>query len=172
MMSMIFQLRMLFSGDGEMVRDYELPYDATLLDFHRFICEDLGYDAMVMSSFFRSNERWEQLQEFTLMDMGVVAADDEGPVAMERVTLGQVLHRNHDRLIYVFDQLTGRAMFIELMGTLRSTPGTVYPRVVHSEGAPPPQFDGDSDPTLPGSLFAEAMDDFYDFEGDEMYDDE
>jgi hypothetical protein len=161
---------MLFDGDDQMLRDYELPYDSSLLDFHRFICDDLGYDAMVMSSFFRSNERWEQLQEFTLMDMGGAGEDD--PIAMENAVLGQVLRQNHDRLIYVFDQLSGRAMFIELMGTVKSLPEAVYPRLVRSEGAPPEQFDADAESAASASLFDEAMDDFFDFEGDELYDED
>ena len=168
-MSMIFQLRMIYGGDEDFLRDYELPYDCSLLDFHRFICGDLGYDPMNMSSFFRSNERWEQEQEFTLMDMG---GDIEGaPIAMEKVALGQILHQNRDRLIYVFDQLSGRAMFLELMGTVKSVPGVAYPQVSQSEGVPPPDLlELEDNPD--GSLFDEVMDDFLDFEGDELYDDE
>jgi hypothetical protein len=169
-MSMIFQLRMLFGGDDEMLRDYELPYDASLLDFHRFICGDLGYDPMSMASFFTSNERWEQLREFTLMDMGA-PDDDQSPVAMERAVLGQLLRQNHDRLLYQFDPLSARAMFIELMGTAKSTPDVAYPRIVRSEGAVPAQFEAGTEASA-ASFFDEAMDDFFDFDGDDLYEEE
>lgn len=166
---MIFRLRMLFGGDGELLRDYELPYDATLLDFHRFICDDLRYDPMSLTSFFTSNDRWEQLREFTPMDMGTTG-DDEGPLPMESAVLGQVLRENHDRLLYQFDPLSARAMFIELMGTGKSDPAVKYPRVVRSEGMPPVQFDTATETS--DSFFDEAMDDFAEFEGEEIYEEE
>lgn len=169
---MIFRIRMLWSEDEAFVRDYEVSYAMTLLDFHRFICLDLGYDPMNMASFFSSNERWEQLREFTLMDMGLAGdGDDEAPVPMEGVNLGRVLHRNNDRLIYVFDAFGGRAMFLELTGSFRGPDGVESPRVVESRGTPPEQFDLSA--TGGGeSLFDEAMDDYADFGGDEVYDDE
>ena len=168
-MSIIFKIRMIFGGDDEFLRDYELIHDTSLLDFHRFICDDCDYDPMSMSSFFLSNERWEQEQEFTLMDMG---GDVEGaPIAMEAVTLGQILHRNHDRLIYVFDPLSDRAMFLELMGTGKPTSEADYPRINKSEGMPPQEFLVNMDDNR-DSIFDEVMDDFNDFESDDLYDDD
>ena len=69
-MSMIFTWRMLSDEDDNFVRDYEVPYDMNLLDFHKFICEDLGYEDSTVSSFFLSDQMWERHTEFTLIDMG------------------------------------------------------------------------------------------------------
>ena len=57
-MSMIFTWRMLSDEDDNFVRDYEVPYDMNLLDFHKFICEDLGYEDSTVSSFFLSDQMW------------------------------------------------------------------------------------------------------------------
>ena len=73
-MSMIFRFRMLSDENDNFVRDYEVPYDMTLLDFHRFLLEALEYEEC-MTSFFTANERWEKLGEFTLMEMGDDAPD-------------------------------------------------------------------------------------------------
>lgn len=54
-----------------------------------------------MASFFTADDRWEKLREFTRMDMDDGAED--APLAMEKVTLGQIIHNNRDRLIYLFD---------------------------------------------------------------------
>ncbi|MCD8184897.1 MAG: hypothetical protein LUD68_00085 [Rikenellaceae bacterium] len=168
---MIFKLRMICDENDGFFRDYQLPYDMTLLDFHRFICSDLNYDAMNMSSFFCSNERWEQLQEFTLMDMGN-GREPGAPIPMEQVALGQILRKNHDRLIYVFDQLHDRGLFLELIGTVVSELGTDYPRVDQKAGEPPLQFDESSAREGLNSLFDEAMDDFFDVQGDDFYEDD
>lgn len=167
---MIFQLRMIGSEDEAFVREYELLYTMDLLDFHKFICDDLGYDPMTMASFFRSNDRWERGREFTSMDMGA-GADDDAPLPMETVTLGQVLRENRDRLIYTFDPFADRSLFLELMGTLKGQGGVAYPRVTLSAGDPPVQFDAEFESST-GSIFDDVMDDFYDFEGDELADDE
>jgi hypothetical protein len=160
----------MISGEDEVfLRDYELSYEMSLLDFHRFICADLGYDPMSMSSFFHSNERWEQQQEFTPMDMGNDA--EGGPMAMESVTLGQLLRHSRERLIYVFDPLADRALFLELTGTVRADPALRYPRVIRSEGVPPAQYSSGPDAAAE-SIFDDAMADFFDFEGDDLYDED
>ena len=117
---MIFRFRMLSDENDNFVRDYEVPYDMTLLDFHRFLLESLEYEEC-MTSFFTADERWEKLGEFTLMDMG---EDSPGaPRPMESVTLGQIIHNLRDRLIYLFDMFGDRAYFLELTGAYEARPG-------------------------------------------------
>ena len=45
-MSMVFKFRMLSDENDHFVRDYEVPYDMTLLGFHEFITRSLGYEAV------------------------------------------------------------------------------------------------------------------------------
>lgn len=172
-MAMIFKLRMLSHEDENFIRDYELSYTMSLMDFHYFICDDLGYDKNNMSSFFTSNESWEKLQEFTLMDMGLENSED-APIPMEEVALGQLFRKNNDRLIYTFDPFEDRAMFLELAGAEKSKDEFSYPRVAFENGEAPNQFDADASP-VNKSIFEEVMDDFGDFGdpggGDEFMDD-
>ncbi len=167
---MVFRFRMLSDENDHFVRDYEVLYDTTLLDFHNFILESLEYEPC-MASFFTADARWERLREFTLMDMG--DGSDEGPQPMEYVTLGQIIHRLRDRLIYLFDLFGDRAYFLELTGAYEADPQAVYPREIYAQAEVPDQYD----PTKNGagsedSIFAEALGDFSDFEGDDNYDDE
>ena len=90
---MVFRFRMLSDENDNFVRDYEVPYDMTLLDFHNFILRSLEYEEC-MASFFTADERWEKLREFTLMDMD--DGSEGAPAAMESVTLGQIIHNNRD----------------------------------------------------------------------------
>ena len=43
-MSMVFRFRMLSDENDNFVRDYEVLYDTTLLDFHNFILRSLEYE--------------------------------------------------------------------------------------------------------------------------------
>ena len=56
-MSMVFRFRMLSDENDNFVRDYEVPYDMTLLDFHNFILRSLEYEEC-MASFFTAARRW------------------------------------------------------------------------------------------------------------------
>lgn len=171
---MIFKFRLLSDEIENFMRDYEVPYNMTLLEFHRFISSDLGYSPDELASFFKSDVDWEKFQEFTLLDMGTDGVDidpdnDElaAPVPMSEVTLGLIMTNRFDRLIYVFDLLMERALYIELIESKFSEEGAVYPRKVLSEGNPPQQLlDQEED------IFAQAMSDFEDFEGYEEFDDE
>ncbi len=167
---MVFRFRMLSDENDHFVRDYEVLYDMTLLDFHRFILESLDYEEC-MASFFTADARWEKLREFTLMDMGDGSA--EGPEAMEKVTLGQIIHKLRDRLIYLFDLFGDRAYYLELTGAGEAEAGASYPREIYAAADAPDQFDPSKNVVEDeGSIFDEMMGEFSDFEGDDSYDDE
>lgn len=168
-MSMIFQFRMLSDENDHFVRDFEVPYDMNLLDFHHFILQSLAYEPC-MASFFTADDRWERGREFTVEEMGA-SETGSAPIAMERVTLGQLIHTNRDRLIYQFDLFGDRAFYLELTEAKKPQAGMSYPRVAFEHAPAPDQYD----PTAnrdEGSIFDEAMSDFNDFEGEDGCDDE
>lgn len=170
---MVFKFRMLSDENDNFVREYEVMYDMTLLDLHHFICANLKYGADHVSSFFLSDEQWEKGAEFTPFDMGDEGYDPLAPRAMDKVLLGQIVRKDRERLIYVFDQLHERALYLELVAAKKAEEGIKYPRVTLSEGAPPPpDASAGRAAELGGSIFDEAMGEFSDFSGDEGYDDE
>ncbi len=169
-MSMVFRFRMLSDENDRFLRDYEVLYDMTLLEFHEFLLEALEYEPC-MASFFTADDRWEKLREFTLMDMG--EGGEDGPEAMDQVRLGQIIHRLRDRLIYLFDLFGDRAYYLELTGAFEAEAGAHYPREVYAVAEVPDQYDPsktvvDDD----GSIFDDVMSEFEDFDGDDNYDDE
>ncbi|MFI3331512.1 MAG: hypothetical protein R3Y38_06875 [Rikenellaceae bacterium] len=172
-MSMVFHFRMLSDENDNFMRDYQVVYDMNLLQFHKFICQDLGFDAENMCSFFLSNSQWEKTQEFTLMDMGLGDEQmDEGmPRSMEQTLLSQIIKQKHERLIYEFDMLLERALYLELIDCFKQEDDKNYPLVVESEGAAPDQFEpGEVEDN--NSIFDDVMSEFNDFSGDDSYDDE
>ena len=167
---MIFRFRMLSDENDRFVRDYEVQYDSTLLDFHRFILSSLEYEEC-MASFFTADDRWEKQREFTSIEMG--GDGEEMPAAMEHVTLGQIIHNRRDRLIYLFDLFGDRAYYLELTGTHEAEKGASYPREIYAQAEAPDQYDPSKNRLDDeGSIFDDAMGDFSDFEGDDSYDDE
>lgn len=175
MMSMIFKFRVLIADDEDFIRDYELPYDATLTDFHNLITKDLKFEDNDMASFFESNEEWEKLQEYTLVDMDVEDYDDDDesfvPIPMDDVTLGHIVHAKHQRLIYVYDILNDSSLFITLMESKKEKAGEKYPKVATSKGKAPKKPINDDDIIARKSAYNDIMSDFDDdFDADEFSD--
>ena len=52
---MVFRFRMLSDENDRFVRDYEVLYDMTLLEFHEFLLEALEYEPC-MASFFTADD--------------------------------------------------------------------------------------------------------------------
>ena len=167
---MVFRFRMLSDENDRFLRDYEVLYDMTLLEFHEFLLEALEYEPC-MASFFTADDRWEKLREFTLMDMG--EGGEDAPEAMDQIKLGQIIHRLRDRLIYLFDFFGDRAYYLELTGAFEAETGAHYPREVYAVADVPDQYDPSK--TIiedDGSIFDDVMSEFDDFAGDDSYDDE
>ena len=169
-MSMVFRFRMLSDENDRFVRDYEIMYDATLLEFHEFLLEALEYEPC-MASFFTADNRWEKEREFTLMDMD--DGSEQAPLPMADVKRGQIIHRLRDRLIYLFDMFGERAYYLELTGAYEAEEGASYPREIYAVADVPDQYDPTkTSDTDDGSIFDDVMSEFSDFEGDDNYDDE
>lgn len=127
--------------------DVEVSFDMNLRDLSDFLQEKLGYDRSVISSFFISDAEWEKLQEYTQEDMGIAHDDLEyalcdecdAPKAMAEAKVSDVVKEKFDRLIYVFDPIGERQLYVELLRALKPEDGVQYPRVVEFKGEAPKQ---------------------------------
>ena len=167
---MILRLRMLSDENDNFVRDFEVSHEMNLLQLHQFIIESIGYDDC-MASFFTADAQWNCLQEYALMDIGDETFEG-APIAMEKVTLAELVVQELNRLIYQFDMLTDRAFYLEVVSAGQPNPQLEYPRVSFENARVPDQYDPDAVPADDGSIFDEMMDEFGEFDGDDNYDDE
>ncbi len=173
-MSKILKIRALTDENDRFVREWEMRTDMTLLDLHDFICDELGYDNSVVTSFYISNEMWEKLQQFTSENM----EDDSGDtLLMQEIQLGAIMQQKGDRLIYVFDPFGDRAYYLEVAALAEFNPAESYPRLTDWRGDAPDQFDasflsGEGDEENFDDSFDDIFGEFADFEGDDNYSDD
>lgn len=161
---------MLSDENDNFVRDFEVSHEMNLLELHNFIIASIGYDDC-MASFYTADEQWQPLQEFSLMDLGEEQFEG-APVAMEKVSLAELVVSECNRLIYQFDMIADRAFYIEVVSAQQPNPELEYPRVSFENARVPDQYDPDAVPADDGSIFDEMMDEFGEFDGDDSYDDE
>ncbi|MBP3497987.1 MAG: hypothetical protein J6K33_09165 [Alistipes sp.] len=167
---MILRLRMLSDENDNFVRDFEVSHEMNLLELHNFIIASIGYDDC-MASFYSADDQWQPLQEFSLMDLGEEQFEG-APMAMEKVTLAELVVSECNRLIYQFDMIADRAFYLEVVSATQPNPELEYPRVSFENARVPDQYDPDAVPADDGSIFDEIMDEFGEFDGDDSYDDE
>ena len=161
---------MLSDENDNFVRDFEVSHEMNLLELHNFIISSIEYDDC-MASFYTADEQWQPLQEFSIMDLGDEHFEG-APLAMEKVSLAELVVSECNRLIYQFDMIADRAFYLEVVSATQPNPELEYPRVSFENARVPDQYDPDAVPADDGSIFDEMMDEFGEFDGDDSYDDE
>lgn len=170
---MIYVFRVILDWERDDVfRDLHLEGSASLEDLHAAIVNAFVLDGQQMASFYRSNDDWDQGEEFSLMPL------DEGKStvkSMNEWSLEQVIEQERDRLLYVYDFLDLWTFFVEVVAIREPESGEVFPMVGESAGKLPPsapdkEWDA-GDPSLDEPDIFDGDDSFSDFgmDGDDDY---
>lgn len=110
---MIFKFRIVSDEVNNFKREISIDGTATFEDLKNAICESVGYDKNQMCSFFICDDDWEKQKEITLEDMD---ADPEQDVwLMDECELSDYLDEKGQKLMFTFDYMTDRSMFMELV---------------------------------------------------------
>lgn len=160
---MVFRFLILSDEVNDFKREIKIDSDNTFLDLYKVIIESVGYSDKELASFFLCDNKWHKGQEITLVEMDT--ASDEDPHTMEDCILSDYLEDEKEKLIFEFDVLNERALFMELSEII---PGKNLkkPVITISEGEPPLQFK-DFEETEIVSTIVDTDETFF---GDENYD--
>jgi hypothetical protein len=118
-------------------RDITIDSDATFFELHEAILDAVGYAKDQITSFFICDDDWSKETEITLIDME--SGSDEDIYVMENSRLSELLDEERQKLIYVFEPLTGRSFFMELREIIPCK-NQEKPQTVESVGNPPIQI--------------------------------
>lgn len=157
---MIYRLRVILDATIDCFRDIEIQGTASLEDFHNVIIQSFQLPGDEMASFYKSDDDWNQGQEYCLFDM------NEGLTPVQKMNgtnVEAVFSKASSRMIYIYDFLSMWTFLIELEDIVRKSEGIDYPQVVFSMGTLPDEAQDrnfEADPR-----FADEDDDM----GDEEY---
>lgn len=154
---MIYRFRVILDVPSDVFRDIEIERSATLEDFHNAIIQSFGFDGQEMASFYKSDENWEQGEEFSLFDT-------ENDAIMSETILESVVDEENPHLLYVYDFFNMWTFFVELKETAPYQSGVSYPNLANSHGIVPetaPEKHFEAEPLSPFD------DEFNDFEFDQ-----
>jgi hypothetical protein len=160
---MIFKFLILSDEVDNFKREIKIDADATFLDLYKSILDCTGYSDKEMASFFLTDNKWRKKQEITLVEMDTDS--DEDSFTMDECVLSDFLEDEKQKLMFVFEYLTDRALYIELSEII---PGKNLKKAICtvSEGEPPVQITEIQDVKHEGVTF-DLGESFY---GDENFD--
>lgn len=109
---MIFKFRIVSDGADNFKREIEIDAQATFLDLKNAICDSVGYEKTQMDSFFICDDGWEKEKEITYEDMDLDS--DQEVWLMDDAVLEDFIEDEGQKLLFVFDYMTDRALFMEM----------------------------------------------------------
>jgi hypothetical protein len=144
-------------------REIKIDADATFYDLYKAIIDCTGYSDKEMASFVLCDDNWRKEMEITLVKMDT--SSDEDSYSMEECVLSDYLEEEKQKLMFVFDYFTERALYMELSEII---PGKKLkqPLCTLSKGEAPPQITNFEEMTSDTTL-QDMGESFY---GDESFD--
>lgn len=142
---MIYRFLMLSEESDFFRREIQIDSEATFAVFNDFLIEHFGYSKQELTSFHICDDEWNRRQEISLMDMGM--GDDYDLYLMDSTHIGDLVEDKGQRLIYIFDMLSDRGFFIELVEIITGK-NLSNPIVTIAEGKAPEQTSSIEDASM------------------------
>ena len=163
---MVYKFTFLTDEVDNFVREIAIDSEATFFDLHNAILESVDYEKNQMTSFYICSDDWEKGQEITLVEMESSSEYDN--LVMDKTKLDELISDENQKLIYVFDMMSERVFFMELIEIIPRK-SQEKPVCLTSEGNPPIQIMADE--TMITTPKVNLDENFYgdeDFELDEL----
>lgn len=153
---------------SNVIREIGIESTKTLEDLHHLIVQSFGLQPGELASFYRTNEKWEQLDEIPLMALG---EGDNSPLPMSEISVGAYFTNNY-RLLYVYDFLNMWTFYVEKKSQGRTLPtGFIHGIGVLPAEPPARFFQEETSDSLRKTTFTDENFGFED-DNEEFFDDE
>lgn len=131
---MIYKIRAILNTKEDIIRDIAILKTDTLEDLHNAVSNAFGFTGREMAAFYRADEDWNQGEEFPLFDM---SDGLDRKISMREMMIENVLEKEGQKLIYVYDFLTMWSFYIELIESDLAQQDIVLPSLLFTLGAIP-----------------------------------
>lgn len=135
---MTYRFIIISSESEDFMREIEIDSNAKFLELHEAIQETCGYEPGQVTSFVMCRKGWERGEEVALEDMGFESSKDS--YVMAKTRLKDLLTKEKQHMLYVFDPLSERAFFIELSEIIPSEEKKIKTKVTREQGKAPKQI--------------------------------
>jgi hypothetical protein len=109
---MVFKFRIISDKVEDFALHIEADAGSTFFDLHEVIQDICNYDPSELSSFFTADEEWDKEVE---IEMFPNSSHKKHPtLLMKKTVIGDYLKEKGDKLIYTFDIMNQKSLYIEL----------------------------------------------------------
>lgn len=109
---MVFKFKII----SDKVENFAMHIDAdarnTFFELHEAIQDECKYDASELATFFLADEEWDKGQEISMF--ANQSLNHNATPSMKNAMLGDYLNEKEDKLIYIFDIINQKSLYIEL----------------------------------------------------------
>jgi hypothetical protein len=109
---MSYKIRIILNAEEDVIRDIVIRKSVTLEDLHNKINKAFDFSGDEMASFYRSDDEWNQGEEFPLFDM---SEGLDSKTQMQDLSVEDVLKNKNDKLIYIYDFLNMWSFYVEVI---------------------------------------------------------
>ena len=106
---MIYIFNILSADNDNFFMQIKIDARKNFFDLHNFIQAELNFDKSQMASFFLCNKTWGKQKEIPLLDI------ETDKNIMIETKIADAIKDKTDKLLYVFDLFSDRALFISLL---------------------------------------------------------
>jgi hypothetical protein len=107
---MTYKIRVILDVEDDVFRDLIVEERINLEELHFTIAKSFGFKGQEMASFYRTDDDWEQGEEIPLFEM----SEDGSSSSMSTCITSDILKKEGDKLIYVYDFFSMWTFFVEL----------------------------------------------------------
>jgi len=167
---MLYRFTVISNEVEDFVLELKIDADASFYDLHSAIMRACNYEEDKLMSFTFCTDDWQKVQDITLEDM--TTSSDEDSFLMKSTKLKDFVEEEKQHLIYTFDPMAGRALFMEL-SEIVFRKSIDSPEIIRINGQPPVQFVDFDDFMEQNAKFLNASsENLDDMLGDEIGDDD
>ena len=129
---MVFKFKVLSDKIEDFILHIEADARNTFFELHEAIQDECKFDPSELCTFFLADEEWDKGTEILMFNN--IRTKSSSPFTMKNTLLGDFLREKEDKLIYVFDVINQKSLYIELneivMEKKLNTPIITYNRGV------------------------------------------
>ena len=105
---MQLKFRIILNVKKDVLRDIIIDSGTSLIEFSNIISSEFGFDSSEISTFYKTDDNWEQLDEIKIFKI-----DDKDEI-MDNIPISKFFISKNDKLIFIYDFLNYWTFFIEL----------------------------------------------------------
>ena len=105
---MQLKFRIILNVKEDVLRDIVIDSSTSLIEFSNIISTEFGFDSSEISTFHKTDDNWEQLDEIKIFKI-----DDKDEI-LDNTPISNFFILKNDKLIFIYDFLNYLTFFIEL----------------------------------------------------------